>query len=123
MIKTIGLFKRRPGMSTEEFRDYYESTHSLYGEKYLKNFASHYMRRYLTAFPDPVTGEMQEPEHDVILEIWYPDQAAMDAAYEQFSDEKIKAYISADEERLFDRSRMHFFFVDECVSDLKNPRA
>jgi len=122
MFKMIGLLKRRPGMSTADFRDYYESTHSRIGEKYLKDFASHYMRRYLTAFPDPVTGENPEPEHDVLLEIWYPDRAAFDAAYAQFAVEEIIAEISADEERLFDRSRMHFFFVDECVSDLKNPR-
>ena len=118
MFKMIGLLKRRPGMSAEAFRDYYETTHRRIGEKYLREFACHYMRRYLTAFPNPLTGITPEPEHDVLLEIWYPDRAAFELANAQFSAGDIMDEIAAEEERLFDRARMHFFFVDECVSDL-----
>lgn len=118
VIKMIGLLKRRPGMSPEAFREYYESTHRRIGEKYLRGFAGRYMRRYLTPFPNPLTGALDEGEFDVVLEIWYPDRAAFDAANAQFAVADIAREIAEDEERLFDRGRMRFFFVDEAVSDL-----
>ena len=118
MIKMIGLLKRRPGMSPQAFRDYYEATHRRIGEKYLNGFACRYLRRYLTPFANPLTGEAEEGEFDVVLEIWYPDQAALDAANAQFAVAEIAREIAEDEERLFDRSRMRFFFVDECESAL-----
>jgi hypothetical protein len=118
MIKMVGLLKRRPGMSREAFRDYYESTHRRIGEKYLSGYASRYLRRYLTPLPNPLTGKAQEGDVDVILEIWYPDRAAFDAANSQFVVEDIAREIGEDEERLFDRSRMRFFFIDECESTL-----
>jgi hypothetical protein len=80
------------------------------------------MRRYLAPFPNPLTGETPEAEHDVLMEIWYPDRAAFDAANAQFVVAEIAAEIAADEERLFDRTKNQFFFVDECVSDLKNSK-
>ena len=27
MVKVVGLFKRKPGLSMEEFKDYYENHH------------------------------------------------------------------------------------------------
>ncbi len=47
MIKSIGLLKRRPGISVAEFRAYYETKHRVIGEKYLTGFASRYVRRFL----------------------------------------------------------------------------
>ena len=52
MIKLIAPMKRRPGMSVDEFRDYYESKHRLLGEKYLAGYASKYLRRFIDPLPD-----------------------------------------------------------------------
>ena len=46
MIKLVMPMKRRPGMTIPEFREYYETKHRLIGEKYLKGYASRYMRRF-----------------------------------------------------------------------------
>ena len=46
MIKLISPMKRRPGISIEEFREYYEKKHRVIGEKYLTGFATKYMRRF-----------------------------------------------------------------------------
>ena len=35
MIKVVTLLFKRPDLSAEEFRDYYESHHRFLGEKYL----------------------------------------------------------------------------------------
>jgi EthD domain len=118
MIKMVSLLKRRPGMSREEFIAYYEANHRRIGEKVLKPYAVHYTRRYLTALPGPITGEVTEPEHDVLMEIWFPDQAAMDAAFAQITQPANMAMIEEDEMKLFDRSRMFAFTVTEYASDM-----
>lgn len=118
MFKTIGLLKRREGMSVEEFRDYYENNHRVIGEKYLKGNAERYMRRFLSPYPNPLTGEEVEPEYDVVMEIWYADEAAWQATGEALTTPEAAAEIAADEEMLFDRSRNRFFLVDEFESDL-----
>ena len=118
MIKVIGLLKRKPGMSPEAFRDYYETYHRVIGEKYLNGFAVKYMRRYLTPFADPITGSLPEQSCDVVLEIWYPDRATFDRANESFARPEVADEIATDEEKLFDRVNNRFFFVEECESSL-----
>lgn len=118
MFKTIGLLKRRPGMSVEEFRDYYESNHRVIGEKYLKGNAEHYMRRFLTPSGSFETGEQVEAEYDVVLEVWYADRAAYEATVELLTAPEAAREIAEDEEKLFDRPRNRFFFVEEHESDL-----
>ncbi|MEM7097777.1 MAG: EthD domain-containing protein [Pseudomonadota bacterium] len=117
MIKVIGLLKRRAGMSVDEFRTYYESQHRLIGEKYLSGHASRYIRRYLNPQDRGLSDEESRP-YDVILEIWYPDQTASEAASARLSLPEAIAEIVADEEQLFDRQANRFFTVEEVESDL-----
>ena len=122
MFKVIGLLKRRPGMTVDAFREYYETHHRVIGEKYLKDYASKYMRRFLTPYPNPITGEAVEAEYDVVMEIWYPDRAAYDACNALLGSPEVAAEIAEDEEQLFNRSRNRFFFVEEHESDLAKAR-
>jgi hypothetical protein len=118
VLKTIGLLKRRPGMSVEEFRAYYENVHRLIGEKYLTGHVEKYVRRYIDPPLNPRGSAPMEPEYDVILEIWYADRAAYDATRVVLSDPAVAQEIKDDEERLFDRPSMRFYLVDERESDL-----
>lgn len=118
MIKMIGLLKRKPGMTREAFREYYETQHRLIGEKYLKGYASKYMRRYLEPRPERGTGNLIEPDFDVILEIWYPDAKTLEESNRRLASPDIAAEIAVDEEKLFDLTHMHFYFLDEAVSDI-----
>ncbi|MGB0691425.1 MAG: EthD domain-containing protein [Pseudomonadales bacterium] len=116
MIKLVMPMKRRPGMSIEEFREYYESNHRLIGEKYLKGYVTKYMRRFVNPLPDR-NGELYDPEYDVILEIWYPDEETFKACGAHLSQPDIAAEIRADEEKLFDMRSMRSYLVDEVVSE------
>lgn len=118
MIKMITLLKRRPGMSMDEFIDYYEANHRVIGEKYLRGYATRYVRRYLDPIADPATGESHEPDYDVLMEIWFPDQAAFDAAMAGVTQPEAAAEIAEDEEKLFDRAKMRTFTVREYESSL-----
>ena len=115
MIKLIAPMKRRPGMSVDEFRDYYESTHRLLGEKYLAGYATKYLRRFIDPLPDR-NGELREPEYDVLLEIWYPDQETFAACRKKLSEPDIAREIREDEKKLFDTRYMRSYLLNEHES-------
>jgi hypothetical protein len=59
--------------------------------------------------------------YDVVMEIWYPDISALEGAFADLSTAEARAEIAEDEARLFDRSRIHFYMVEEHESDLGGP--
>lgn len=118
MFKTLTLLKRRPDLSMEEFVRRYETEHARLGERLLRGHATRYVRRYLHPVPNPETGAVEEPEHDVAMEIWYPDRATWEATVARLSTPEVMAEIVADEETLFDRARNRFFLLEEHESVL-----
>ena len=117
MYKVLMPLKRKTGMSVQAFRDYYETQHRLIGEKYLSGFATKYMRRYITPLPD-AEGHGPEPDFDVLLEIWFPDEETFLTCAEGFAEPEAEKEIREDEEKLFDRTHMPSFTVMECESEI-----
>ena len=120
MIKVITLLSRKAGMSKADFRQYYENNHRLLGEKYLTGYAAHYQRRYVCS-NNTDTQYGIEPNFDVVMEIWFPDQKAMQEAMAALAQPTAQAEIIADEEQLFDRLKTVSFVVDEVASTLPIP--
>lgn len=117
-VTVITLLKRREGMSKADFVAYYEEHHRRIGERVLAGYATRYVRRFLF----PMDGEDQLHDADVVLEIDFPDAAARDAFFAHASEPAIEAMIAEDEARLFDRSRIRTFTVEERESELPPPR-
>ncbi|MEO0032762.1 MAG: hypothetical protein RIS94_2520 [Pseudomonadota bacterium] len=113
-VTLITLLKRREGMSKADFIAYYESRHRVIGEKVLGGYASRYRRRHLHA----TDGQDEPHDFDVVLEIEFPDQATMDACFAAMSDESTMREIVEDEERLFDRTKMRSYMVEDHESAL-----
>ena len=115
MIKVVTLLSRKPGMSREAFIEHYETHHRKIGEKYLGGFAVKYQRRYLQSagFREQEGGA---PPFDVLMEIWYPDQNALNGALAVLSTDDAQAEIAADEARLFDRDLIRSYTVEEYES-------
>ena len=104
-------------MSREAFIEHYETHHRKIGEKYLGGFALKYQRRYLQS------AGLRDQEgdalpFDVLMEIWYPDQDALNGAMAVLSTDKAQAEIAADEERLFDRELIRSYTVEEYDSEM-----
>ncbi len=118
MFKVVMLMKRRPGMTPEAFKDYYETTHARIGERVLPT-AERYFRRFLTPISPPAVGPVVEPVADVITEIWFKDRATYETTMAKLGDPAINAEIVADEEKLFDRTSIRMYAVDERESRLK----
>lgn len=117
MIKVIFMLKRRPDMTRDAFIARYEGGHALLAEKHVTN-AARYVRRYLEPLPELFTGEVIEPDHDVITELWFDDEAQYAIAMQRLAEPAVVAEIVADEEHLFDRSKHRVFMVDERDSIL-----
>ena len=113
-ITVITLLKRREGMSKADFIAYYEDCHRRIGEQVLAGYATRYVRRFL----HPMDGADQTCDADVVMEIDFPDVATMKVFYAAASEPSVAAMIAADEENLFDRSRIRSFTVEERVSDM-----
>ncbi len=118
MFKVVFLLKKKAGMTTEAFKAYYEGTHARLGKRVLPT-AERYFRRFLTPFPPPGPGEAVDSDVDVITEIWFKDRATFEAAMQELQQPTIAAEIAADEEHLFDRSKIRAFTVDEHESSLR----
>lgn len=106
MFKQVVLLKRRPGMTTEEFKDYYENYHSKLhervgeGEPFMPT-AQRYVRRYITPEKNPVTGEVIDPGFDCIMEIWWNSRDDFESSMRHIGSPEILPHIIEDEKQLF----------------------
>lgn len=117
MYKVVMPLRRKPGMSVDEFRNYYECHHRLIGEKYLTGYATRYMRRYIDPMPS-ADGSLLDPDFDVLLEIWFPDEQTFQTCAATFVTPEAEKEIREDEERLFDRTHMPMYVLQESESEL-----
>ena len=120
MIKVVTTLKKRSDLSTEQFREYYESHHRLIGEKYLRGYAARYVRRYIDPLPD-AEGKTHPANFDVLLEIWFDNASDFQACSGRLAEPEVAQEIILDEERLFDRSAKRSFVVTEHESELTAP--
>jgi uncharacterized protein (TIGR02118 family) len=119
MIKVVALFKRRAGMSSEEFREYYENHHvAIFGDIMATPGIERYVRRYLTPIADPTTGIVNDSGFDVIMELWFSDSKLFESQFQNAADSPFRVLVAEDEARLFDRSQMFTHIVDEVESEL-----
>jgi hypothetical protein len=105
MIKQVVFLKRRADMTMQEFMDYYENQHSQLSKRIgakppLPN-AQRYVRRYLTAEKNPLTGEVIESGYDCIMEIWWNTREDFDAAMKGLANPEHLAARMADERKVF----------------------
>lgn len=117
VFKLLIFLKRRPGMSLQEFRDYYERVHVKLGEKYLTGVCR-YVRRYVQPVPWPGKGATDELDFDVVTEVWFEDRGIFEAVVKAASRDAMPAEVVADEERLFDRARSRYATVIEFESEV-----
>jgi len=115
-MKLMLLFTRKPEVSPEEFREYYETKHAPLSLKLLpffKTYKRNYVRRDLSYDPGTEGSTNSGPDFDVATEITFETRADYDRMMQAFGDPEIMSQIIADEENFIDRSCLQMFFVDE----------
>lgn len=123
MIHKILLFmKRRPDISVEAFRSYYENNHAPLCETYSTG-VDRYIRRYVEPQDHPETGPASEMDFDVITELWFEDEPTFRATLEYITTSIMPDDVVDDETQLFDRSSFRIATVVEMESDLPRARS
>ncbi|HEY9544361.1 MAG TPA: EthD domain-containing protein [Solimonas sp.] len=117
LFKILIFLKRRSGMSSIAFRDYYEGVHSKFGEKYADGL-HRYLRRYVEPLADDLVSHAEALDFDVITELWFTDRAAFDLVVKYAAHGRLPPEVIEDEARLFDRGKMRYVTVVERESTL-----
>jgi uncharacterized protein (TIGR02118 family) len=112
--KILLFMKRRPGMTLEAFKDYYENRHVPLAMKYASGDVKRYIRRYIGPQPNPDTGANGELQFDVVSELWFEDEAAFRGTLNYLCTSIMPADVVEDEKKLFDRPTMRIATVVEC---------
>ncbi|MEH6660024.1 MAG: EthD domain-containing protein [Parasphingorhabdus sp.] len=96
MIKHFFLISKKPEVSAEQFRSYYETHHVPLIKRLLPMFV-YYQRHYLDRSESRINAAQADPGFDVITEIHFATQADYDAFLATVSDPAVLAEIRADE--------------------------
>ncbi len=117
VYKILLFLKRRPGISVEDFRNYYESHHVPLSLKYASGMMR-YVRRYLEPQPRPETGDGSDLGYDVITELWFDDEKVFRGTLKYLSTAVMPEDVIEDEKRLFDRTSIRMATTIDFVTEL-----
>ena len=101
MYKIMWLLKRKPGTTHEHFRNHYETSHAVLGQKYLGHLIESYKRNYNMSRAGDGGGE-RDCEYDCVTEWVLPNAAALDEIYRLLHDPVIGKIFLDDEEHFLD---------------------
>lgn len=103
MFKIMWLLRRKPGITFEQFRDHYENSHAVLGQKYLGHLIESYTRNYDLANAQGAEPARRTSGFDCITEWILPDEAALDEIMRILRDPVIGKIFHEDEEHFLDR--------------------
>ncbi|MBW8752554.1 MAG: EthD domain-containing protein [Sphingomonadales bacterium] len=107
MYKIVWLLKRKPGTSHEQFREHYESSHAVLGQKYFGHLILSYKRNYDIAKQAGQEGAFMAPrqsDYDCVTEWVMPSEAAFEECMGLMADPAIGKLFLDDEEHFLDSS-------------------
>jgi len=116
MYKVIALLKSKPGLSREDFINYYEVNHVPLILRHMPQIV-HYRRNYVQ-FATYLAEEVAGLDFDVVTEFCFRNKADYDAANLVFNDPDVMSEIVHDEEHFLDRGETRLFVVQEYVSEI-----
>jgi hypothetical protein len=120
-MKMIALFRRKAGVTPEEFREHYETRHAPLAMRlfpYFKDYRRNYVRHDLAHTRAGGGDPLARLDFDAITEITFADKAGYDRMMRDMTDPAIKAEIDACEEQFMDRAATVVFLVDEETSPI-----
>lgn len=106
MIKIMLLVNRKPGVSREEFRRHYESTHAPLAASHLKHLVR-YVRNYVT---DQFRTDF---DCDVVTEFWFDYPGTWREARQALLPQDMLDLFAEDEARFMDRGSMRVLVIEQ----------
>ena len=110
MIKVFGYLKRKPGLSPQQFADYYERNHVPLVLS-MAHMPMVYKRNYIQR-GDDFNLEGDEIGFDCMTELVFSDRDDLSAWMASLGGDEI----ARDEENFIDRGATRAYVVNECTS-------
>ena len=109
MIKVVGMLKKKNGMTTKEFADYWREKHAPLGFRILPEECRpvKYLQNYALDL-----GRGGEPPYDGVAESYFDDMASFNRWNEWFWGEGGKP-LRDDEDNFIDKSKRFVVIVEE----------
>lgn len=122
-IRTIGLLRKRPGMTRDEFITYYETGHARLALRLLRVDGECVFARYNRTFPEAILpiGEGALPastSFDVMTNLWFWTQEDYQAFLDLCAQPDIAKTLQMDEAQLFDREAGESLIAKEYITGL-----
>jgi hypothetical protein len=118
MERVFVLLKRKPGLSFEQFRSHYESSHAKLGEKYFGHLFASYRRNYVPSGLRLGDGTMVEPAYDCVTELIFREVGGYAELLRIAGEPEIQRILAEDEERFLDRMACVMAVSEPVESDL-----
>lgn len=118
MFKQVCLLTRKPGMSMEEFKDYYEQRHAPLLASMMP-LALRYVRRFVQPEIHPFPNEPMKVPFDCLMELWWKDRAEFEQAMAALGEGDNFQRIYEDEENIFASHDNPGFSVEEFESPMQ----
>ncbi|HKX77753.1 MAG TPA: EthD domain-containing protein [Novosphingobium sp.] len=118
MPQIVLLLKRKPGMTPEEFKAHYESSHAQMAMKHHGHLMKDYRRNYTeTQFGlDEFGKPLKEPVYDCVTVITFENDENMAEFMKE--NPELSAEFIADEHRFLDREKTVGFTAHQEVAPL-----
>lgn len=116
MSKLIILLWRKPGLSRQEFMDYYEQHHAPLARQLVPEIAAADYRRNYVGSTVSYMEDVEFFDFDVITEIGFASHADYEKAMTTLAEPQVSERIVRDEENFIDRSKIQPFVVTTCSS-------
>ena len=117
MIKLIMCLTRKPGVSREEFQDYWRNQH---GPFFMKNASAMRAKKYVQSHTlnSLLNQGMKEsrgllPEFDGVAEVWFESEEDLMAGMSSPEGQQLGEALLKDEQTFIDHSKSSAFIVQE----------
>ena len=117
MIKLIMCLCRRPGITREQFQDYWLNSHGPFFQKHAGDMrAKKYVQSH--TLDTPLNQAFKEsrgllPEYDGVAEVWFESEEDLVEAMSTPEGQELSAALLEDEGNFVDHSRSAAFLVRE----------
>lgn len=116
-VKVMLLMRRKPGLTTQQFIEYYERNHAILASDHVH--FSDYRRNFVDHHTNIVTRHLptrSQPEFDVITSCTYPNPQELARVNDALANSDMGHVFAEDEGRFLDRDAMELFFVEEFTT-------
>lgn len=117
MFRIMWLLKRKPGITHEQFRRHYETSHAVLGQKYFGHLILSYKRNYDAAKQagnaDTFLASRQS-DYDCVTEWILESEAAFEECMGLMANPEIGKLFLDDEEHFLDSAATRLVRCDTC---------